>query len=184
MFSLRSTLIAAAISATALSTQAAPVPYQTGTATGNFNVTLSVKAKCTISTAAIADLSLGTHDTTDTAINGTTNFDVLCTKKTPFKIGLRPTNVTNDNGVGTLKSATNAVTNPDTINYQLRQASGTAAAVWGNTLDTNTVINTGATNTNGSTAINIKVYATVADGALASVLPDDYKDSVQVTIWY
>ena len=177
-------LIAAAVSATALSAQAAPVPYQTGTATGTFNVTLSVKAKCTISTTNIADLALGTHDTTDTGINGTTSFDVLCTKKTPFKIGLRPTNVTSDTGVGTLKSATDATNNPDTLIYQLRQASGTSAAAWGNTLDTNTVSNSGATNANGSTALKIDVYATVADGALAAVLPDDYKDTVQVTVWY
>ena len=177
-------LIAAAVSATALSAQAAPVPYQTGTATGTFNVTLSVKAKCTISTTNIADLALGTHDTTDTGINGTTSFDVLCTKKTPFKIGLRPTNVTSDTGVGTLKSATDATNNPDTIIYQLRQASGTSAAAWGNTLDPNTVSNSGATNANGSTALKIDVYATVADGALAAVLPDDYKDTVQVTVWY
>ena len=180
---LRSTLIATAIATTGIgAAMAAPVAYATGTTTGTFNVTLSVKAKCTISTTNIADLALGTHDTTDTSISGTTNFDVLCTKKTPFKVGLRPNNVAADTGVGTLKGLASG--NTDTIAYQLRQASGTSAAAWGNTLDTNTVTNTGATNTNGSTAINIKVFATVADGALAAVLPDDYKDTVQVTVWY
>ena len=177
-------LVATAFSTAILSAQAAPTPYLTGTATGNFNVTLSVKAKCAISTTTIGNLDLGTHDTTDTGINGSTKFEVLCTKKTPFKIGLRPVNATNDAGIGTLKSAANGATNSDTISYQLRQASGTSAAIWGNTLDTNTVVNTGATNINGSTKIEFTVYATVADGALAAVLPDDYKDSVQVTIWY
>ena len=66
------------------------------------------------------------------------------------------------------------VGNSDTIAYQLRQATGMAAAVWGDD-----VANRQSFTSDGTTKI-IPVYGTV--GAVNNVLADSYKDTVTVNV--
>ena len=65
---------------------------------------------------------------------------------------------------------------PDTVGYQLRQATGMSAAVWGNTVGTNTVSGTGT-----GLPISTPVFATVPS---ANSAPAAYADTVTINVAY
>jgi spore coat protein U-like protein len=77
------------------------------TATGNFNVLISLTSKCEINStnaatgAVIGDLDLGTYTSFQTGpATGSTNFNVRCTNNLPYSIGLNNTTAVIDGVVG------------------------------------------------------------------------------------
>ena len=80
----------------------ASVNAQAATATGNFNVNITLTSKCEInSTAAatgavISDIALAYTSFQTTAATGSTNFNVRCTTSLPYALALDTTTITDD----------------------------------------------------------------------------------------
>lgn len=174
-----------ALFCTLLATSAA---HATTAPTMNFNVTLTVNPKCTITSSSINDMAFGTQDATATNLQAQTSLQVLCTKKTPYSIALTPLSTNSTTGAGTMASTsgTNNVSgaaNTDTVAYQLRQASGMSGAVWGNVSGTGAnVVSVPSTSSNGTASVSTIIYGTIS--SIGNVVPDSYKDIVTVTVSY
>jgi spore coat protein U-like protein len=148
------------------------VPAFAGQATANLNVSASVSAVCTISTAAVA---FGAYDPVVTnaaaALNGTGTVTVACTKGASATIDL-------GNG-GNLSAGSRRMTSgPDFLNYALYKDAA-RTQVWG------TGLAGGATLTYNSAtkaATNLTVYGTVPGGQDVTV--GNYSDTVVATINY
>lgn len=78
----------------------ASVNAQAATATGNFNVTISLTSKCEINSteastgAVISDLALAYSSFQTSAATGSTSFNVRCTNNLPYTLALDLTSVT------------------------------------------------------------------------------------------
>jgi spore coat protein U-like protein len=109
-----------------------------------------------------------------------TPITVACSSGTPYVVNLTPQSTTSTTGAGNM---VNGVVN---VPYQLRQATGLTAAVWGNT---GTVVAGVATPGNGiggsgtgmGSAKPYTVYATVPSTDFA---PNTYSDTVNVSVVY
>lgn len=134
-----------------------------------FNVIAAVSKQCNISYAN--NVSFGAVAAMQSNLASNNTIGVACTNGTTYTIGLSPSN-NNTGGTGVLKG-TGA--NTDQVPYQLRQAAGTAGAVWGNT----------ALNNRSSTGTGIAqqypVYVTIPS---TNYTPDDYADTVTITVTY
>ncbi|HJT16836.1 MAG TPA: spore coat U domain-containing protein [Thermoanaerobaculia bacterium] len=148
------------------------IPAFAGQATANLNVSASVSAVCTISTAAVA---FGAYDPVVTnaaaALNGTGTVTVACTKGASATIDL-------GNG-GNLSAGSRRMTSgPDFLNYALYKDAA-RTQVWG------TGLAGGATltyNSASKAATNLTVYGTVPGGQDVTV--GSYSDVVVATINY
>lgn len=155
--------------------------------TMNFNVTLTVNSKCTI-TGSIGDMAFGAQDTSATNLQSSTTLQVLCTKKTPYSIALTPNSTNSTTGAGNMSSTSgtsnvSGAANPDTVAYQLRQLTGASAAVWGNVSGTGSnVVSVPAASSTGTAAVSTTIYGTIS--SIGNVVPDTYKDVVTVTVSY
>lgn len=184
--SFKNTLLVAALLATgAISTSAMAA---TNPATGQFNVTLTINKNCTVTVATTTnDIAFGSQDANPTAnLQGTQTaaMKVNCSKGTAFAINLTPQSTTSTTGAGTMSGTISG--NTDKVPYQLRQATGQSAAVWGNTgTVTGGVATAGnamtGTGTGMANALSFPVYATVAS---TDFTPDTYKDTVNVSVVY
>lgn len=134
-----------------------------------FNVIAAVSKQCNISYAN--NVSFGAVAAMQSNLASNNTIGVACTNGTTYTIGLSPSN-NNTGGTGVLKGTG---TNTDQVPYQLRQASGTSGAVWGNT----------ALNNRSSTGTGIAqqypVYVTIPS---TNYIPDDYADTVTITVTY
>ena len=140
-----------------------------GTATTNFNVSLTITAGCTVSATAMA---FGTSQMLNTNVSSTSVVSPICTNTTPYTVAL-------DAGGGTGATvAARKLTGPggSLVTYSLYQdaAFGT---VWGNTVGTNTVGGTG----NG-VAQPLTVFGKIP--AQAAATPGVYADVIGVTVAY
>jgi len=151
-------------------------PAMADTASGTFQVTLTVQKACTVTAGTPSDIALGTVAATATNVAGNNTITVTCSKTTPYYIGLAPSNA-NTAGAGSM-AGTGA--NADTVAYQLRSAAGAAGAVWGNTATTTSVGN-GVAGTGSGANQTHRVYVTVPS---ANVTPDTYADVVSVNVNY
>jgi spore coat protein U-like protein len=175
---LTATLLAAA-SLTAVSANAA------GTATGEFNVKLTINSVCSVDAAVgTNDISFGSVDAGTafagvTAASSAVDIGVTCSKNAPYFINLTPQNVTSTTGAGTMNGP-----GADTINYQLYSDSE-ATKVWGNTA-TLGVVGNGVTGTGAGlapTASNKhKVYAKLT--STTDIQVGNYTDNVKVSVIY
>lgn len=172
----KKTLFAVAALAFAGVASAAPNP-----ATATFQVLLKIQKSCSVTAGTASDINLGTVDASATNLAGTSNISVNCAPKTPYFIGLSPSNA-NTLGAGTLSALNVApVTgNTDAVPYQLRSASGIAGAIWGNTASS-TVVGNGVSGTGNGNAQLIPVYVTAPS---ANFTPDSYRDTVTVNVNY
>lgn len=149
-------------------------------ATATFQVLMTITKGCTVT--AGSNLSLGSVDAT-VAVNtsGTTNISVACSNKTAYNVALQSTNNSGSNaGLGTLKG-TGA--NTDTLTYQLYSNAG-LSTVWGNNGVTASATGNGVAGTGNGTAQSIGVWAKVTAAAPALVTPDNYSDTVTVSVFY
>lgn len=141
------------------------------TATGQFNVTLTIQAECRV--ASTTDLAFGTTGVIATAINATSTVGVQCTNTTPYNVGL---GAGNGSGATTTLRKMTAGAGGATVNYALYRDSG-RTQVWGDTVSTDTLAGTG----NGAVQ-NLTVYGQVP--AQTTPASGNYSDIVQVTVTY
>lgn len=155
---------------TAASTAAA------STATGTFQVTITIQKVCNVTAGAASNIALGTVVSTATNTVGNNSITVNCSKTTPYYIGLAPSNA-NTAGAGTL-AGTGA--NADTVPYQLSSTAGPTGTVWGNTATASAVGN-GVSGTGTGANQTYSVYVTVPS---ANYTPDTYTDTVTINVNY
>lgn len=142
---------------------------------------MKVQSSCAVTAGSASNIDLGPQLSSATALTGTSTISVICSKKTPYFIGLAPSNA-NTLGLGSMAALNVApVTgNTDAVPYQLRSATGIAGAIWGNTA-TATAVGNGVSGTGTGGSQSIPVYATAAS---ANFTPDSYADTVTVTVNY
>ena len=149
-------------------------PALADTANATFQVTMTIQKACTVSAGAPSNIALGTVASTATDVAGNNTITVNCSKTTPYYIGLAPSNA-NTAGLGAM-SGTGA--NADKVGYQLRSATGTSGAIWGNTA-TATAVGNGVAGTGTGANQSHTVYVTVPS---ANFTPDTYTDTVTVNV--
>jgi spore coat protein U-like protein len=139
------------------------------TTTSKFTVQVTIGAACTINSAPTLDF--GSQGVLTANVDQTSTLDIQCTNSTPYTIGL-------DAGTGT--GATVAVrkmtSGVNTVNYMLYSDSS-RTSVWGNTVGTDTLANSG----NGASQY-YTVYGRVP--AQTTPAPGTYTDTVTVTVAY
>ena len=153
---------------------------------GEFGVTMTLTATCSVDTSAIslafADQSAATTTNT-TLATSTGDIAVICSKDAPYKISLASSNVTNTSGIGQMIHAEGVgVDSQNTISYQLySNLEGTTP--WGSdaTVGTGNIVGgTGAGLTAG--ARTHKVYAKMSSPT--DILLGEYSDTVTASITY
>ena len=111
-------------------------PASSQTATTDFNVQITITAECQIDSAT--DLDFGSSGIIAAAVTATSEITVQCTNGTPYDLALNA-------GIGTGATvAARLMTGPnsETVQYSLYQDAG-HADVWGDTIGTDTVADTG-----------------------------------------
>lgn len=140
-----------------------------------FDVSATVIKKCNIT--APQNIDFGTVGSLTTNLQGQTSLGVTCTRDTPYKIGLMPSN-RNVNGAGEM--AAKKAGNTDRVPYQLRSQAGMNGKIWGNTATSQAVGNgVGGTGTGMQQKHNI--YATVDS---ADYRTGNYQDKVIINVHY
>jgi spore coat protein U-like protein len=139
------------------------------TATGNFQVRITIQESCIV--ASTNTLDFGLQNVLAANVDQTTTLSVQCTPSTNYDIGLN---------AGTGAGATVAVrkmTGPGgTVDYSLYQ-DGPRSQVWGDTVGTNTVPGAG----NGSPQAHI-IYGRVPPQTTPAA--GSYVDTITVTVTY
>lgn len=171
---LKKTLLAAAVFALVGFAMSASA----NVATGTFNVSLTVNKTCAVNTTAASNITLAAVNAGATTATLPGTFTVNCSNKTPFNVGLAPSN-SNTAGAGTLAGTAG---NLATIAYALYQDAG-GATPWGNTATAATVGN-GKSGTGGGMAAGKAVSFTAYANATGStdVQPDTYSDTVTINV--
>lgn len=149
-------------------TTTAVTPAMTATATGTFNVRITITAQCVVSAS---DLDFGTRGVLNTDTDATNTISVQCTNTLPFSIGLNA-------GSGTGATVANRLMTGGTatIGYTI-YSNAARTAVWGNTPPTDTVAGTGTGAVQTFTAYGrVPIQATPVAGT--------YTDIVTVTVTY
>ncbi|SNT70437.1 spore coat protein U domain-containing protein [Psychrobacter sp. LV10R520-6] len=150
-------------------------------ATSSFDTTLEVQSICTISAAPIdVDLSNIQAGLATTAVTGTTNLTVNCSKSDVATISLTPVSTTSPDGTGTLLGGVDTL---EEVAYKLTSGSASGSA-WGSTTGTEGTGNTVSTAaaTDYATDITTAIYLTVTDDA--DVTPGTYNDTITVSVAY
>lgn len=140
-----------------------------------FQVKLTIQKACTVGHAG--DLDFGSADADSTSNLSATKsglITVTCSATTPYEIALEPSSGNTD-GTGAMSGAASG--NTDTVAYALYQDSSKSTK-WGNQAGTNTQGGTGT-----GTQQDYDVYGEV-DGNGLNVTPDDYSDTVTVSVSY
>ena len=143
---------------------------QAATATGQFNVTLTLQAECRLTSTS--NVAFGTAGVITTPLTATGSVAVQCTNTTPFNVGLNA-------GTGSGATVTNRLMTGGaaTIGYALYRDAGRTLN-WGNTVGTDTLSGTGT-----GQAQTLTVYGTVPVPTTLPA-PGNYSDTVQVTVTY
>lgn len=144
-----------------------------------FQVSMTITSICAVTTAP-TNINLGTYAAQAAAISQTTGnsttFKVNCSNKTPFSVGLAPSNG-NASGVGAM-SATGVT---DTVPYKL-YSDAILSTAWGNTTGTGGNVQTG---TGGGMATSKAVsFTAYAQATSADFAPATYTDTVTVNVNY
>lgn len=147
----------------------APFGVLAQTATGDFDVRITIAAECQI--VSTPDLDFGSAGVLTDNVDATTTLQVACTASTPYDIGL-------NEGVGPEATITTRqmASGGDTVSYQLFRDAGHTAN-WGNTVGTDTQSGTGTGATQSYT-----VYGRVPSQTTPA--PGVYSDTVTVTLTY
>ncbi|KWC55861.1 spore coat U domain-containing protein [Burkholderia ubonensis] len=168
-----SAALAAAVAFTPAWHPVVAATYSNGTATAQFNVTLTIQANCTVSANPLA---FGTSGVLASAINQQTTLSITCTDSTPYNVGLDAGGVTGSTVSARLMAGTASGNTSTTLGFQLYQDAG-HTTIWGNTQGTDTVGGTG----NGS-AQTVNVYGQVQSQATPK--PDTYQATVTATVYF
>lgn len=146
--------------------------------TGTFNVSLTVNKTCAVNTSGASNITLAAVNAGDTTATLPGTFTVNCSNKTPFNVGLAPSN-NNTAGAGNLAGTGG---NLATIAYALYQdASGTTP--WGNTATASAVGNGESGMGGGMAAAKAVSFTTYANATgTTDVQPDTYTDTVTINV--
>ena len=145
------------------------------TVTGQFTVSLKVNSTCIVNTSGSSNITLGPVIAGATTTVQSGAFSVNCSNKTPFTVGLAPSN-NNTAGAGVLTAPSGG-----TIAYQLYSDAGTTT--WGNTAAVGSTGN-GKSGTGAGMASAKAVAFTAYANATGStdVQPDTYSDTVTINV--
>jgi spore coat protein U-like protein len=146
----------------------ANIEAEASTATGSFNVQVSIAATCVVTGAT--NLNFGTQGVLSANVNQTSTITVTCTNTTPYNIGLNQG--LNGSSVTTRQMSSGSAP----INYSLFSNAGMTTN-WGQTVGTDTVAGTG----NGSGQA-YTVYGQIP--AQTTPAPGTYTDTITVTVTY
>jgi spore coat protein U-like protein len=162
-------IVTAALAGLALASGSA----QAATATTTFNVRITITAACDISTTAPTDVNFGTQPSTATSVDNQGALNVNCTPSSPYTISL-------DNGQnGTDANTRKMSSGTAQVPYQLyRNASRTAADIWGSTTGTGGNVYAG---TGTGTVQTVPVFGRVPSANFAA---GSYADVITATITY
>lgn len=163
---MRLSLLAAAA---VLAVGTVPPAALAATATGDFQVLLTIDAECQLNSAT--DLDFGTTGVLQSGVSASSNIVVQCTKTTPFQVGLDA-----GQGAGATVATRKMTGGGETVNYGLFQDVA-RQNVWGNTLGSDTVA---ATGTGAPQTFTVYGYVPPQD----TPTPGSYVDTVQVTVTY
>lgn len=151
----------------------------TSPATATFQVKVTINKACTVVAGTASDIDFANKDANSTTGDIRSNsISVICSKKTPYNIGLQSQNLpANTTGGGEMRLTSGAAPFTDQkIAYQLQQTSGGTA--WGSATGSR------VTGTPGTGAAqSYTVFASVA-GASWNVEPGNYTDTVTVDVSY
>ncbi|MFZ0495264.1 MAG: spore coat U domain-containing protein [Methylocella sp.] len=142
---------------------------EAATATGTFNVQVTIAATCVLNSAT--NLNFGTQGVLAAPINDQSTITVTCTSSTPYNIGL-------DKGLngGSVTTREMKGTLGAFINYSLF-SNAPMTTNWGQTIGTDTVAATGT-----GSAQPFTVYGQIP--AQPTPAPDTYNDTITVTVTY
>jgi spore coat protein U-like protein len=143
------------------------------TANGTLNVSATVNATCFVDSAG--PLNFSSYNPSLGQQTGNSSVTVRCTNGTQFDIGLDA-----GKGTGATEASRVMASGSNTLAYSLYQDSA-LSNVWGNTVGTNTVRDTGIGLGSGK-AITKTVYGKIPDQPNA--VPGSYTDQVTVTVTY
>jgi spore coat protein U-like protein len=143
------------------------------TANGTLSVSATVNATCFVDSASA--LAFSSYDPSQGERTGTSSITVRCTNGTQFDIGLDK-----GKGAGATEESRVMTSGTNTLAYSLHQDAA-HSKVWGNTVGTNTVRDTGIGLGSG-TAITKTVHGKIPDQPNA--VPGSYTDQVTVTVTY
>src|ERR1700724_4077903 len=142
---------------------------EASTATGSFNVQVTIAATCVVTSAT--NLNLGTQGVLAANVDQTSTITVTCTNTTPYNIGL-------DKGVngGSVTTRQMKAAGVALINYSLFSDAGRTVN-WGQTIGTDTVAATGT-----GSAQPFPVFGPIPPQV--SPVPAVYTDTITVTVTY
>ncbi len=150
---------------------------QAATATGTFQVLLTVKKMCNVTAGAASNISLGSVAAGTLNVQGNNTIKVNCSKGTAYTVGLVPNSTSTTTGAGNMSGTG---TNTDTVAYQL-YSNSTYSTVWGNDTGSGTSNVVTGTGANMGTPQTLNVYA---EAPTTDVTPDNYTDTVTVNVNY
>ena len=163
-----SMLRAATIATVLISTFASPFA-SAATATGSFQVSLTIQGACSVQSAS--NLSFGSTTTLPADVDVTSSIGVQCTTTTPYTIG-----VSAGGGTGATVATRLLTAGAATLPYTVYRDSG-RTQVWGVTAGVDTVAGTG----NGAVQ-SFTVYGRLPQAASPAV--GSYTDSLSVIVTY
>ena len=142
---------------------------EAATATGSFNVQVTIAATCVVTSAT--NLDFGTQGVLAANVDQTSTINVTCTNTTPYNIGL-------DKGLhgGSVTTRQMKAAGAALINYSLFSDAGRTVN-WGNTVGTDTVAATGT-----GSAQPFTVFGRIPPQV--SPVPAVYTDTITVTVTY
>jgi spore coat protein U-like protein len=167
---LKTALLAAAVAVAGLAIQPSTA-QAAGSVTADMNVKIQIQNACQITTAP-SDLDFGTAGPLTSNVDQKTTFGITCTDNAPFNVGLN----SGLNGGGDVTARKMDDGAGDFVSYQLYSDS-TRSTVWGNTINTDTVADTGTGN-----EVTYTVYGRVAPQTTPPA--GAYQDTVAVTVTY
>jgi spore coat protein U-like protein len=152
-----------------------------GPATSTFLVQMTVVRACMVSAAPL-DIDLGSVAARTGTVNysGSTTIGVNCSKKTPFFIGLAPSNG-NTGGRGTMGGATTGNTNK--VPYRL-YSNAALTRPWGNKATSTRRGNGVAGTGKGMAAAQALSFSAYAQVTTVNFRSDAYADTVTVNVHY
>lgn len=146
------------------------------TTSATFEVSVTIQKACSVTAGAPSNISLGTVAATATNVLASNVITVLCSKTTPYYVGLAPSNG-NTVGAGVM-SGTGS--NTDKVPYQLSSTAGPTGTVWGN-ISAPASSGNGVTGTGTGANQSLTVHVTAPS---ANYTPDSYTDTVTVTVTF
>lgn len=147
-----------------------PEHARAATATGQFNVTITIQSNCVVQSAT--DLAFGSQGVLSANVDAQSTISVQCTNTTPYTVGISA-----GNGAGATVAARKMTgTAAATVTYSVYRDAA-RSLVWGTTIGTDTLAGTG----NGNPQ-PITVYGRVPPQATPAA--GGYSDTLTVTVTY